>query len=91
MLPVGCNHPNPSTGHQTVNPECLLCLVIKAEESQPEDGKPEDGQLQLGIPQEVKPEVGKLQEGKLQQGRPELGKLDEGYHNEGQQVESKAM
>jgi len=58
---VGCDHPNPTTGHQIINPECLLWLVTKAEQSKVEEGKPEDGQLHLGIPQEVKPEVGKLQ------------------------------
>jgi hypothetical protein len=63
ILPVGCDHPNPATRHQTIHPGCL-----PREEGEPEEGEPEEGE----------PEEGEPEEGELEEGEPEDGELEEG-------------
>jgi hypothetical protein len=47
-MPVGCDHPNHATRHQTIHSGCL-----QREEGEPEEGEPEQGELEEGEPEDV--------------------------------------
>jgi len=47
-MPVGCDHLNSATHHQTIHPGCL-----PQEEGKLEEGKQEEGQLEEGELEDV--------------------------------------